>query len=739
MMPSVNGYNSIGPSVSRMDWLKEQLNIIMFSFYSESPNPSDFWIPIVAYFAVGIVSLLVFLYLLSLWRRKISVSWMKVIARSKRKNFERNQKAPTAEHIWSAESLLRAKGLKCGVCLESISPAQPLGPVITSENTVHHCDVCGAAAHTICSSNSQRDCKCVSLFGSKHVVHQWTVLWTDIADQPEEAQYCSHCEEPCNGSFLGGPIYCCMWCQRLVHVDCHSNMSTEAGDICDLGPFRRLILSPLFVMTKNKPGGILSSITHGANEFASTVRGHLRNRTRRQKSHNRLPSDSTAGESNDDSSSDTTAYSNQRSTDVKANVGSVQRYADNELYSSESDCKEVISEPVRHYNDDTGGAKLMYVLTDLPADARPLLVFINKRSGAQRGDSLKHRLHFLLNPVQVFELSSSQGPEAGLLLFQKVPHFRILVCGGDGTVSWVLDAIDRQNYESPPPVAILPAGTGNDLSRVLSWGGGLGFVEKQGGLCTVLHDIEHAAVTILDRWKVTVEDKQAKNVLPVKYMNNYLGIGCDAKVALDIHNLREENPEKFYSQFLNKVLYAREGAKSMIDRTFVDLPWQVRLEVDGAEIDIPEDSEGVLVANIPSYMGGVDLWQNEDEDNADNFDPQSIHDRVLEVASISGTWHLGTLQVGLSRARRIAQGQTIKLQFSAPFPVQVDGEPWVQHACTLKISHHGQAFMLKRTIEASLGHAAAIVTDVIEHAETSQLITASQKRALIQEMALRLA
>lgn len=41
-------------------------------------------------------------------------------------------------------------------------------------------------------------------------------------------------------------------------------------------------------------------------------------------------------------------------------------------------------------------------------------------------------------------------------------------------------------------------------------------------------------------------------------------------------------------QFLNKVLYAREGAKSIIDRTFADLPWQVRLEVDGAEIDIPE-------------------------------------------------------------------------------------------------------------------------------------------------------
>ena len=43
-------------------------------------------------------------------------------------------------------------------------------------------------------------------------------------------------------------------------------------------------------------------------------------------------------------------------------------------------------------------------------------------------------------------------------------------------------------------------------------------------------------------------------------------------------------------------------------------------------------------------MGGVDLWQNEDETH-DNFDPQSMHDKILEVVSISGAWHLGKLQV----------------------------------------------------------------------------------------------
>lgn len=110
-------------------------------------------------------------------------------------------------------------------------------------------------------------------------------------------------------------------------------------------------------------------------------------------------------------------------------------------------------------------------------------------------------------------------------MFRGVSHFRILVCGGDGTVGWVLDAIDKQNYESSPPVAILPAGTGNDLARVLSWGGGLGSIERQGGLSTLLHHIEYAAVTMLDRWKVSFRPQKGKLDVSqtTKYMNNYLG------------------------------------------------------------------------------------------------------------------------------------------------------------------------------------------------------------------------
>jgi diacylglycerol kinase (ATP) len=132
----------------------------------------------------------------------------------------------------------------------------------------------------------------------------------------------------------------------------------------------------------------------------------------------------------------------------------------------------------------------------------------------------------------VFELGKDQGPEVGLALFQKVPHFKILVCGGDGTAGWVLDAIEKQKFEAPPPVAILPAGTGNDLARVLSWGGGLGAVEKRGGLFSVLKDVEHSAVTVLDRWKITIKDNEGKLMSSPKFMNNYFGMSIHVLLTL---------------------------------------------------------------------------------------------------------------------------------------------------------------------------------------------------------------
>nr|KAJ0199013.1 hypothetical protein LSAT_V11C600318720 [Lactuca sativa] len=288
------------------------------------------------------------------------------------------------------------------------------------------------------------------------VLHQWAIRWTEVIDQPEGSSFCTYCEEPCSASFLGGsPIWCCLWCQRLIHVDCHSNMYRETGDICDMGPFKRLILSPLYVkgLGRSSSGGILSSITYGANKIASSVLASITSQSKKNKvNFNRvnLNKDKGIGEPSTESTPD----------------GNINVKDDGVGGNSNSDMVNKKLTFKKDQRDESQKVQMMqrYELVNLRPDARPLLFFINKKSGAKRGDSIRLRMNILLNPVQIFELSSTEGPEVGLYLFRRVPHFRILVCGGDGTAGWVLDAIEKQNYVSPPPVAILPAGTGNDLT-----------------------------------------------------------------------------------------------------------------------------------------------------------------------------------------------------------------------------------------------------------------------------------
>uniref|UniRef100_A0A8C7WLC7 Diacylglycerol kinase n=1 Tax=Oncorhynchus mykiss TaxID=8022 RepID=A0A8C7WLC7_ONCMY len=623
-------------------------------------------------------------------------------------------------------------------------------------------------------------------------------------------------------------------------------------------------------------------------------------------------------------------------------------------------CKVSIIPPTALNSIDSDG---FWKATCPPSCASPLLVFVNSKSGDNQGVKFLRRFKQLLNPAQVFDLVNG-GPHLGLRLFQKFDNFRILVCGGDGSVGWVLSEIDKLNLHKQCQLGVLPLGTGNDLARVLGWGPSC---DDDTQLPQILEKLERASTKMLDRWSImtyeiklpskhsgpfqisayedsvtahltkilnsdqhsvvissakilceTVKDfvakvgksyeksienteecdtmslkcailnekldsllqtlnteaqslppplplstppiveeeeeeedeeeevseeakeqlmlranslkkavrqiiEQAERVadseclsthisgmsrsfslvsfsfrlslvsfwclslslflvakspcspperhvsrssqscgsfsitpfttskenLPVLntriicpglraglaasiagssiiskmllanidpfgatpfldsdldslegfsekcVMNNYFGVGLDAKITLEFNNKREEHPEKCRSRTKNRVWYGVLGTKELLQRTYKNLEQKVQLECDGQYIPLPS-LQGIAVLNIPSYAGGTNFWGGTKED--DIFCAPSFDDKILEVVAVFGSMQMAVSRVIKLQHHRIAQCRSVKITILGDegVPIQVDGEAWVQPPGVIKIQHKNRAQMLTR-------------------------------------------
>ncbi|CAH8631719.1 unnamed protein product [Schistosoma rodhaini] len=335
--------------------------------------------------------------------------------------------------------------------------------------------------------------------------------------------------------------------------------------------------------------------------------------------------------------------------------------------------------------------KISFVIKTNPintASLKPLLVFLNPKSGGNQGVNLLKKFQWLLNPRQVFDVSKG-GPKMGLELFSRVPNLRILVCGGDGTVGWIFSTIDSMNFNTIPPVAVLPLGTGNDLARALNWGSG--YIDES--VSKVLNSVYEGRVIALDRWQVNSEvrtdfqttqqltdyedDDSTRNrpisdVLPLKVFNNYFSLGADAATALQFHESREANPEKFNSRLKNKLFYAGLGGKDLLRRSWRDLSEHITLICDDKDLTPLIHSlkpHCILFLNIPRYGSGTLPWGQPTTE----FQPQRIDDGYIEVIGLTST-SLATLQIG-GHGDRICQCRRVHLTTDIVIPMQMDGEP----------------------------------------------------------------
>ena len=107
--------------------------------------------------------------------------------------------------------------------------------------------------------------------------------------------------------------------------------------------------------------------------------------------------------------------------------------------------------------------KLAPIAAEIMAtDHNPMVVFINRKSGGQGGSTLLTKLGPVLKAAQLCDVSRDK-PSTYLKLFKQCPNLRVVICGGDGTVSWVMDEVKRTFPVHNCTFGILPLGTGNDL------------------------------------------------------------------------------------------------------------------------------------------------------------------------------------------------------------------------------------------------------------------------------------
>jgi diacylglycerol kinase family enzyme len=247
----------------------------------------------------------------------------------------------------------------------------------------------------------------------------------------------------------------------------------------------------------------------------------------------------------------------------------------------------------------------------------------------------------------------------------------IVVAGGDGTVSaiaCILGTLDR-----PPPLAIMPLGTGNDLARSLGWWK----VWNHGSLDYFWSGISAGKVEAMDLWSCEEDSR----------FIGYAGFGLDARVVESVSKIRMKRFCHNFGKRWNQFLYVAVGMKYILS---------IMLKFGSTEMDVCffdkkgnmnqirlRDHAALILSNIEHYAGGgalssVSCWS----------------DGKLEAYVIPTVRaYLGLLLRGriasLPNPRATYQACSVKIIGKQNLTVQLDGE-WAQECTardTIKIQH----------------------------------------------------
>ncbi|XP_076892621.1 diacylglycerol kinase 4-like isoform X2 [Bidens hawaiensis] len=363
-----------------------------------------------------------------------------------------------------------------------------------------------------------------------------------------------------------------------------------------------------------------------------------------------------------------------------------------------------------HYDGGGGGA------TPVVAPESPLVVFVNAKSGGRHGSELQNRLQKFMCDEQVFDLHNIKPHEFvqyGLACIESFvdigdccaketrERLRIIVAGGDGTVGWVLGCLGElheRGRDPVPPTAIIPLGTGNDLSRSFGWGGSFS-IKWKAAVKWILDRAINGPVARLDSWDFVIsmpagaeldtphalkhteevvldQDLDIEGQLPKEVscyqgvFYNYFSIGMDAQVAYGFHQLRNEKPHLAQGRIANKIIYSGFCCKQgwfftpcINDPGLRGLKNILRMHIKKLNstkwelVTLSSSIRSIVALNLPNYASGRNPWGNLKPEYLEKkgFVEANSDDGLLEIFGLKQGWHASFVMAELISAKHIAQ------------------------------------------------------------------------------------
>ncbi|KAF4660626.1 hypothetical protein FOL46_006068 [Perkinsus olseni] len=288
-----------------------------------------------------------------------------------------------------------------------------------------------------------------------------------------------------------------------------------------------------------------------------------------------------------------------------------------------------------------------------------ILILVNPKSGGNKAAKLltieqpyHHRGAYgesTIQVVDIFALAAGNGTategleELKRSIDTEEKCERVIIAGGDGTVTWGVDLMTKADINLEKVViGIIPYGTGNDFSQSLGWGKTISSDlpgKKNKALDKWIDHWMMAALHYFDLWQVTVElhpggrftagrreeviregDDPKQNVLSItKPMSNYYSIGLDAAI------LKEFQKKRTQTRAGNHLMYAYSGMKKMVGsrvgtekyleavKDHGQLLFNVtrREPTNGGREDktLTKDAATIICLNTYTYAGGRRIWE----------------------------------------------------------------------------------------------------------------------------------